>query len=166
MAHSPIILVSLCLRGERCLYHGGQATFAIRLIRQLEAAGCTIWTACPEVLGGLSTPRPPCRRQGDRILAGGQDVTRFFERGRDLALEGLQEKGGMPDVAVLLADSPACDPRTGVFGKALVQARVICIAAKRDNGWEQLLLDILAEWGISPVDTKRPPAVPGQLQIL
>ena len=60
------ILVSACLLGIPCRYDGaGKADPAIEKLRQ---GGHTLIPVCPEILGGLPTPRPPAERRGDRVM--------------------------------------------------------------------------------------------------
>lgn len=127
-----VIFVSSCLLGKICLYHGFKATFAIDRLEQLREEGFKILDACPEMLGGLSCPRPPARRQNGRLFAKGQDVTGSFELGSDLALKMVKEE--KPIFALLLKSSPACDPGFGIFGK---QLSFFCpvIACHRKNDW-------------------------------
>ena len=57
------ILVSACLLGIPCRYDGaGKADPAIEKLRQ---GGHTLIPVCPEILGGLPTPRPPAERLPD-----------------------------------------------------------------------------------------------------
>jgi uncharacterized protein YbbK (DUF523 family) len=62
---------------------------------------------CPEVCGGLSTPRPAAVRQGDRVVnVEGDDVTAAYERGARAAVELAQATTAHR--AVLKARSPSC----------------------------------------------------------
>ena len=62
---------------------------------------------CPEILGGLETPRSPCERQGKSVVnRDGQDVTEAFERGAALAVE-LARKNGCK-AAIIKSRSPSC----------------------------------------------------------
>ena len=74
------ILVSACLLGIPCRYDGaGKADPAIEKLRQ---GGHTLIPVCPEILGGLPTPRPPAERRGDRgMTRDGGDVTAQYRRG-------------------------------------------------------------------------------------
>lgn len=97
-------VVSACLAGEHCRYDGGENTCAlvVRLVEEGRAV-----PACPEVLGGLETPRSPCERLGDRVVnRDGQDVTGPFERGGALAVELARENGCT--AAILKSRSPSC----------------------------------------------------------
>lgn len=100
------ILVSHCFLGEPCRYDGTS-----RLDRQviaLHSAGHNLIPVCPEVLGGLETPRSPAELQPDgRVLTqDGQDVTAAYRAGAERVLEIARESGCT--VAVLKARSPSC----------------------------------------------------------
>ena len=67
------ILVSACLLGENCRYKGdnckNEKVLALKGENELIAV-------CPEVLGGLPTPRAPAEIVGDKVIANtGKDVT-------------------------------------------------------------------------------------------
>ena len=51
------ILVSACLLGERVRYHGGDARIEHPILQRWSEEGRLV-PICPEVAGGLSTPRP------------------------------------------------------------------------------------------------------------
>ena len=104
-ARRPAILVSACLLGVRC-NHVGQANPAPKV----EALGlsATLVPVCPEVAGGLPTPRPPAELQADGRVrtASGDDVTWCYERGAAAAVELARAVGATE--AVLKARSPSC----------------------------------------------------------
>lgn len=99
-----MIIVSACLIGLRCRYNGSSCPFngAVDLMKQ----GLAI-PVCPEQLGGLSTPRPPCEIVAGGVLTEkGVDVTSFFLRGVEEALaivDMLSIKA-----ALLKEKSPSC----------------------------------------------------------
>lgn len=109
-----MILVSACLVGMRCRYDGrGSADpVGVELVRK----GLAI-PACPEQLGGLTTPRRPaeiCGGDGADVLAGrasvmdngGGDVSRAFLQG---AFETLRLcRRCRIESAVLKGRSPSC----------------------------------------------------------
>ena len=74
------ILVSACLLGTPCRYDGRAKANAAVLALGTEHE---LIPVCPEVLGGLPTPRPPAeRRPGGRIVdRTGRDVTAEYEAG-------------------------------------------------------------------------------------
>src|SRR5439155_16369381 len=84
------ILISACLLGERVRYHGGDARIEHPSLHAWAAEGRLV-LVCPEVEGGLTTPRPAAEitttPNGRRVLtATGRDVTDAFDRGAEAAL--------------------------------------------------------------------------------
>ena len=62
---------------------------------------------CPECLGGLGVPRPPCEVRGGRVFnTEGRDCTLAFQAGAQLALNVAQTRGCRE--AILKARSPSC----------------------------------------------------------
>ena len=100
------ILVSACLLGVACTYSGGpNACPALRDARHTGAH--SLIPFCPEVYGGLPTPRPPAERVGGRVLTeSGADVTAQYQRGAAAALQLAQLYGC--EAAILKANSPSC----------------------------------------------------------
>ena len=99
------ILVSACLLGAPCRYDGrAKANAAVLAL----GAEHELIPVCPEVLGGLPTPRPPAERQPDgRIVnRAGQDVTAEYGAGAAAAVELARREGCA--AAVLKARSPSC----------------------------------------------------------
>ena len=78
------ILVSACLLGKNCKYNGGnnENKLVISLSKDYE-----IIPICPEVDGGLSTPRIPSEIiKGKVINKNGEDVTINYNKGAQNAL--------------------------------------------------------------------------------
>jgi uncharacterized protein YbbK (DUF523 family) len=109
------ILVSRCLLGHRVRYDGG-AHGPFELLQQWLDEGRVV-ALCPEVAGGLPTPRPPAEiagGQGALVLDGrlpvltvdGADVTDAFVAGAQQALALVREHG--IGLALLKARSPSC----------------------------------------------------------
>ncbi len=98
-------LVSKCLAGFPCRYDGKDNL--VQEIRALVEAGKAV-AVCPEVLGGLPTPRTPSEKQPDgRIVSKkGEDVTEAFVRGAERAAAICRECGCTG--AILKARSPSC----------------------------------------------------------
>lgn len=98
------ILVSACLYGNKCRYKGDDC-FNEKLAELGKNA--VLIPVCPEQLGGLSTPRNPAERVGDKIISSaGADVTEEYTRGADFAVEIA--KANAVDYCVLKANSPSC----------------------------------------------------------
>ncbi|MGL5675093.1 MAG: DUF523 domain-containing protein [Cellulosilyticaceae bacterium] len=102
-------VVSACLAGVACRYDGKANTCeqVIELVRRGKAI-----PVCPEVLGGLATPRIPCEQQRDadgqiRVVSQeGKDCTEAFEEGarKTLAIAKIVDA----KMAILKAKSPSC----------------------------------------------------------
>lgn len=98
------ILVSACLLGVACKYSGGDNACPAVLAL---AGRHTLIPVCPEVYGGLPTPRPPAERQGDRVVTEqGEDVTAQYQKGAQAAV--LLAKLTGCEAAVLKKNSPSC----------------------------------------------------------
>ena len=99
-----MIVVSKCLAGEPCRYDGGDNL--VPEVRALVERGEAI-AVCPEVLGGLPTPRTPSEIQTDGRVRSkqGEDVTEAFLRGAERAMEICRENGCT--AAILKARSPS-----------------------------------------------------------
>jgi uncharacterized protein YbbK (DUF523 family) len=113
-----MILVSACLLGIACRYDG--RSYPAAGLRDLGALG-RLLPFCPEVAGGLTTPRPPAEIKGAHagldghaVLDGrsrvmgvdGTDVTVHFAAGAEAAL-ALARRMGIRR-AILKAGSPSC----------------------------------------------------------
>ncbi len=113
------ILVSACLLGERVRYHGGDAAVSHPILARWRAEGRLV-VVCPEVDGGLTTPRPPAelvdRPDGRRVLTvQGADVTSAFENGAHVALNACAAEDIR--IAILKDGSPSCGSRTIYDGR-------------------------------------------------
>ncbi len=101
-------IVSACLLGDNVKYNGGNNyTEAVEEFLK----GKSFAAVCPEVTGGLSVPRHPCERLGDRIVNNiGEDVTEAFFEGARRCLENVLDKAGNEEIegAILKARSPSC----------------------------------------------------------
>lgn len=103
---SPRVLVSACLLGQPVRYDGQSKGIVSDWLSELGAEGRAL-AFCPEVAGGLPTPRTPAERQGERVVtASGLDVTTEFDRGAELALALCQGQGIR--FALLKEGSPSC----------------------------------------------------------
>jgi uncharacterized protein YbbK (DUF523 family) len=100
------ILVSGCLYGWSCRYDDGNVTCEDPRFLRWKAEGRLV-PVCPEVFGGLPTPRPDSQRIGGKVIAcTGEDVTDQYEAGAQEALRLAKEN----DVAfaIMKEDSPSC----------------------------------------------------------
>jgi uncharacterized protein YbbK (DUF523 family) len=139
------VLVSACLLGERVRYHGGDAAIEHPTLERWRREG-RIVTTCPEMEGGLPTPRPPAEMQdgsGTAVLKrvafvrrrDGVDVTDAFVRGARFAVDlaRAHEIG----IAVLKDFSPSCGSTTvydGTFSGRRAPGEGVTAAALREAG--------------------------------
>ncbi|MBO1329661.1 DUF523 domain-containing protein [Streptomyces sp. VRA16 Mangrove soil] len=137
------ILVSACLRGVPC-------RFDARAKESEEAAelavGRRIVSFCPEVAGGLATPRRPAEivgGDGHAVLDGtarviedtGRDVTAAFVAGAERALAAARQQGCTE--ALLMPRSPSCGRGAvydGSFGGEWVAGDGVTAALLERNG--------------------------------
>lgn len=124
------ILISACLLGEPCRWHG-RAVKPSAYVRDFIAAhpDVKIVPVCPEQLGGLPTPRPPVKTRRGRIFetcadkarrdeVTGPEVTDAFERGARKTLTIARKHKCA--LAILCRNSPSCSC-TGKAGKLLIE---------------------------------------------
>ncbi|WP_374979572.1 DUF523 domain-containing protein [Pseudomonas solani] len=153
------ILVSRCLLGQRVRYDGG-AHGPYDLLQRWQDEG-RIVPVCPEVAGGLPTPRAPAEipgGQGTQVLEGripvvtdsGEDVTAEFVAGAGIALELVRRHG--IGVAVLKARSPSCgneEAYDGTFSGTRVPGEGVTAALLRAEGvrvFNETQLEAAAAW--------------------
>lgn len=100
----PTLLVSACLLGVCCRYDGeSKPCDAVIALRDR----FTLLPICPEVDGGLPTPRTPSERVGDKVLMrDGRDVTANYRSGAEIALSRAESFS--VSAAILKARSPSC----------------------------------------------------------
>lgn len=115
-----MLLISACLAGIPCRYDGGANT--VPALAELAARGEAV-PVCPEVLGGLPTPRTPSELlpDGRVVNAAGEDVTEAFRRGAEKALKICRAQDCSR--AVLKARSPSCGRGT-VYDGTFTHTRV------------------------------------------
>ena len=98
------ILVSACLLGINCKYDGSnnKNEKVLEYIKDKE-----VIPICPEIMGGLPTPRVPSERVGDKVLTSeNSDVTNNFIKGANETL--YLAKMFNIKKALLKAKSPSC----------------------------------------------------------
>jgi uncharacterized protein YbbK (DUF523 family) len=141
------VLVSACLLGVPVRYHGGAARCESAVLERWQAEGRVV-PLCPEVAGGLPTPRAPAeiepgaaalsvlRGQARVRTSAGVDVTEAFAAGARAAALMVGHHG--IGIAILKDGSPSCAtsftydgrfsgarvPGMGVTAAVLVEAGV------------------------------------------
>ncbi|MEV5006333.1 MULTISPECIES: DUF523 domain-containing protein [unclassified Streptomyces] len=137
------ILVSSCLRGVPCRFDGRH-----KMSSEVEeaVAGREVVSFCPEVAGGLVTPRRPAELvggDGHDVLDGtarvvddtGRDVTAEFVDGARRALVAARNAGCTE--ALLMPRSPSCGRGavySGSFAGELVPGDGVTAALLERNG--------------------------------
>jgi uncharacterized protein YbbK (DUF523 family) len=138
------ILVSRCLLGHRVRYDGGASGPFDQLQRWIDEG--RVVPLCPEVAGGLPTPRAAAEipgGQGGDVLDGqaavitteGEDVSAQFRSGAYQALELVQQHDIR--IAVLKANSPSCGnllTYDGTFSGVKVTGEGVTAALLRRHG--------------------------------
>ena len=141
----PPLVISACLLGVACNHEGrgSPRTVVDELAREYRLV-----PVCPEVLGGLPTPRAAAEIQGGdgadvmaepasggsdaaRVVnIDGEDVTAAYLRGAEAAVAVAKAVGATR--AVLKARSPSCGSAAvydGTFSRRLVPGRGVTAAA-------------------------------------
>lgn len=100
------LLISACFLGVNCRYDGSSNALPKATIEKLKTKFDLI-PICPEIYGGLPTPRAPAERTADRIMSkDGSDVTDCFVKGSEIALKFAQQFNCQ--AALFKERSPSC----------------------------------------------------------
>lgn len=129
----PEFLISACLCGHCVRYDGGHKR--VPELAHLLDAGRAL-AVCPEQLGGLPTPRPPCEQAGNRVWdAAGNDRTAAFEAGAQAVLE-LCRRYAIHTV-IFKENSPSCGVHTvydGTFSWCKISGEGMTTRLLRQHG--------------------------------
>ena len=141
------ILVSSCLLGEDVKYDGGnnsvalnpKVSFSLKELFMDILCENEIYSFCPEVSGGLKTPRTPAeiiKRDKPFIVQtqNGEDVTINFLLGAKKALDLCIEED--IKVALLKANSPSCGnikTYDGTFSNTLIDGVGLSAKLLKEN---------------------------------
>lgn len=127
------ILVSACLLGENCKYSGGNNynEKILEFIKDKE-----VIPVCPEVAGGLPTPRTPAEIvNGVVTTKDGYVVDKEFRLGAKRIIDEIEPKD--IEYAILQARSPSCGSiqvYDGTFSGKLIDGQGIFAKALKDLG--------------------------------
>ena len=101
------ILISACLLGVSCRYDGLSKPLDNDVLSKWKERYCLI-PICPEIMGGLPTPRIPAEVNENRkvIRRDGTDITENYRKGAEEALR-LAEIFDC-EIAILKERSPSC----------------------------------------------------------
>lgn len=133
------VIVSACLLGSPVRYNGTDKKTDHPILQRWIEEGRVV-SVCPEVMGGLGTPRPPaeivCIDGLRRVRANtGRDVTAEFDRGAAAALEQAIRQGAR--LAILKEGSPSCGTTyvyDGTFTGTRVTGEGVTAAVLRKRG--------------------------------
>lgn len=159
-----MILVSACLAGLDVRYDGGNCLN--HKIQKMVEHGEAV-TICPEVIGGLTTPREPAEiinGNGFNVLNGsakvvnkvGEDVTEFFLKGAYETLKKAQEVKAT--MVVLKENSPSCGSKmiyNGKFVGQKIDGIGVTAALLKENGFSIISEEELANY-LSEMEKKLP----------
>ena len=127
------ILVSACFLHEGYKYSGG-ANINNKIIKLQEKYDFIL--ICPEVFGGLPTPRAASEIVGDKVInKEGKDVTKNFIVGANKALELAKTNGCSK--AILKEKSPSCGKGyiyDGSFSHKVIEGNGIAAKLLIENG--------------------------------
>ncbi|MCD8027582.1 MAG: DUF523 domain-containing protein [Erysipelotrichaceae bacterium] len=126
--------ISACLLGESCTYNATH-----HLVKDLLLMDDVhFFKVCPEVLGGLTTPRDPCEIISTHpiqvISINGEDKTNAYIKGASKALQIF--KNNDIKVALLKYRSPSCGNDgiyDGTFSHQLVQGQGVFASMCQKN---------------------------------
>ncbi|MDD6289542.1 MAG: DUF523 domain-containing protein [Eggerthellales bacterium] len=152
------IAVSVCLLGEPCRYDGQSASCAS--VAQLGEEHILV-PVCPEVMGGLPTPRDPSEiqmaagRPEEVLNARRLDVTAWFRKGAEEAVSLALDQECV--AAVLKQRSPSCGTSLvydGTFSGTVVAGAGLTARLMRERGIpvfdESQIGDLLSFLGQEP----------------
>lgn len=141
------ILVSECLYGGRIVrYDAEDVTENNPVFLKWKEEGRLI-PICPEVFGGLPTPRPDSQRVDDKVKTGtGKDVTAEYTKGAEEALRLAKEH----DVAfaIMKQDSPSCGSKfiyDGTFTDTKKEGQGLAVEYLRNAGFKVFAEEDIAE---------------------
>lgn len=126
--------------GENCKYNGGN-NLSQKVLNYVK--GHEVIPVCPEVLGGLPTPRIPAEIvDGTVITKDGRNVNEEFKKGAEIALKMAVEN--QIDLVILQSRSPSCGPKQIYDGS---------FSGKRIDG-QGIFAKLLIEKGIKILDVE------------
>ena len=126
-------LCSACLLGVKCRYDGrDKANHKVINLSRSE----TLIPICPEQLGGMTTPREPSERKGDKVfMKSGKDVTQKFIKGAEETLKIAKLFDAKE--AVLKQKSPSCGSGKiydGTFSGNVIEGDGVTASFLKSNG--------------------------------
>ena len=140
------IMVSACLAGENCKYNGGNNQHP-KIMTMLTCHD--VITVCPEVLGGLPTPRIPAEIvDGVVINKAGTSVDREYRKGAELTLQIAERE--QPDLIILQSRSPSCGVNQrydGTFTGTLIGGSGVTAELLKQQGFRVVDIENIELYG-------------------
>ena len=130
------ILVSQCLYGGEPVRYDGKSKAETdpRFLKWKEEG--RLIPVCPEVFGGLPTPRADAQRVGNKVIARtGKDVTFEYMKGTNEAVRLAKEHGVL--CALMKEKSPSCGSNKiydGTFEGNLIEGQGTAVELLREAG--------------------------------
>ncbi len=130
------ILISACLLGQNVKYDGSNNSILNNsFIKKLYDLDMLV-PFCPEVEGGLPTPRIPVEIIDNKAInQDGEDKTYFFQKGAKKTLKLCKQN--KIKYAIMKSRSPSCGSNQiydGTFSHTLIEGDGICAKLLKDNG--------------------------------
>lgn len=138
------IMVSACLTGDNCKYNGGNNRNE-KVLKLLD--GNEVIRICPEVMGGLPTPRTPSEIVDGVVTDRNGHITDGeYRRGARTTLEIAQRE--RPDCIILQSRSPSCGVKQrydGTFSGTLIDGSGVTAELLMRNGFHVIDAEDLDE---------------------
>lgn len=129
------VLISACLAGINCKFNGENNLLDSGVLDEISKKYHLLFV-CPEVFGGLSTPREPAEMKGGLVVTKtAKDVSENFKFGAEICLKIAKLNGCKK--AILKARSPSCGSGQiydGSFSKKLIFGDGVAAKMLKENG--------------------------------
>ena len=129
------VLISACLAGINCKFNGENNLLDGGVLDEISKRYHLLFI-CPEVFGGLGTPREPAEmKDGLVITKTAKDVSENFKFGAEICLKIAKLNGCKK--AILKARSPSCGSGQiydGSFSKKLIFGDGVAAKLLKENG--------------------------------
>lgn len=128
------LLISACLAGINCKFNGENNLLDSGVLDEISKKYHLLFV-CPEVFGGLSTPREPAEMKGGLVVTKtAKDVSENFKFGAEICLKIAKLNGCKK--AILKARSPSCGSGQiydGSFTKKLIFGDGVAAKLLKEN---------------------------------
>ncbi|QPI06891.1 DUF523 domain-containing protein [Campylobacter concisus] len=129
------VLISACLAGINCKFNGENNLLDSGILDEISKKYHLLFV-CPEVFGGLGTPREPAEmKNGLVVTKTAKDVSENFINGAEICLKIAKLNGCKK--AILKARSPSCGSGQiydGSFSKKLIFGDGVAAKLLKENG--------------------------------